>query len=98
MSTPLANTLDLRQTALPQRSSLLFSHCAALLPGQTLQLINDHDPEPLNVQFQLRSPGLFNWTYLEQGPQQWRVEIGKSAAAASNAAPGSCCSGGACCG
>lgn len=97
MPAPFANTLDLRQIAPPERHALIFSHFAALLPGQTLELINDHDPAPLNAQFQRRSPGLFNWTYLEQGPQLWRVEIGKSAAA-SSAASGSCCSGGACCG
>ena len=53
--------------------------------------------DQLNEQFQLRSPGLFSWSYLEQGPQLWRVQIGKSATA-TPAASGSCCSGGACCG
>ncbi len=98
MSASFASTLDLRQIAPAQRSSLLSSHCAALLPGQTLELINDHDPETLNAQLALRAPGLFSWHYLEQGPQLWRVEIGHSAGAASSAASGSCCSGGACCG
>lgn len=94
MSASLASTLDLRQIAPPQRHALIFSHFEALLPGQTLELVNDHDPQPLNEQFQQRSPGQFSWSYLEQGPQVWRVQIGKSAKA-QNAA-GSCCSGGAC--
>ncbi|WP_296448383.1 DUF2249 domain-containing protein [Rhodoferax sp. UBA5149] len=97
MSASFATTLDLRQIAPPARHPLIFNSFAALLPGQTLELINDHDPQPLNAQFQMRSPGLFSWSYLEQGPQVWRVQIGKSAGAAS-AASGSCCSGGACCG
>ena len=97
MSASSANSIDLRQIAPPQRHSLIFSSFEALLPGQTLELVNDHDPQPLNAQFELRSPGMFSWSYLEKGPQVWRVQIGKSAKAA-NAASGNCCSGGACCG
>lgn len=89
--------LDLRQIAPPQRHSLIFSAFETLLPGQSLELVNDHDPQPLHAQFQTRSPGQFSWSYLEQGPQVWRVEIGKSAKAAS-VTSGGCCSGGACCG
>lgn len=97
MSASSASTIDLRQIAPPARHSLIFSSFAALLPGQALELINDHDPQPLNAQFQARSPGQFSWTYLDRGPQLWRVQIGKSAEAAP-VASGGCCSGGACCG
>nr|MDP2191621.1 DUF2249 domain-containing protein [Rhodoferax sp.] len=97
MSASFSSTIDLRQIAPPARHSLIFSSFAALLPGQTLELINDHDPQPLNDQFQIRSPGLFSWSYLEKGPQVWRVQISKSTKATS-AASGNCCSGGACCG
>ena len=83
--------LDLRQIAPHQRHSLIFGTFADLLPGQSLELVNDHDPQPLKHQFQLRSPGEFNWTYLDQGPQVWRVQIGKTAKL-----KGSCCGG--CCG
>jgi uncharacterized protein (DUF2249 family) len=83
--------LDLRQIAPPQRHALIFGTFADLLPGQSLELVNDHDPQPLKQQFQLRSPGEFNWTYLDQGPQVWRVQIAKTAKAKS-----SCCGG--CCG
>jgi uncharacterized protein (DUF2249 family) len=93
MSAPFASTLDLRQIAPPQRHPLIFNSFEALLPGQTMELINDHDPQPLNDQFQMRSPGLFSWSYLEKGPQVWRVQIGKSAKAA-GAASGGCCGGG----
>ena len=96
MNASTAAALDLRQIAPPQRHALIFSAFEALLPGQTLELVNDHDPQPLNEQFQQRSPGQFSWSYLEQGPQVWRVQIGKSAKAAN--ASGGCCSGGACCG
>lgn len=97
MSAPLATTIDLRQIEPFARHTLIFSSYAALLPGQALEIINDHDPAPLNAQFQVRSPGMFSWNYVEEGPQVWRVQIGKTADAAS-AASSSCCSGGACCG
>ena len=97
MSASPATTIDLRQIEPSARHPLIFSNYAALLPGQALEIINDHDPAPLNAQFQVRSPGLFSWNYLEQGPQVWRVQIGKTAGADS-AASSSCCSGGACCG
>jgi len=96
MSATTAHALDLRQIAPPQRHSLIFSTFEALQPGQSLELVNDHDPMPLHAQFQMRSPGQFSWNYLEQGPQVWRVEIAKNAKVAATA--GGCCSGGACCG
>ena len=98
MSASFATTIDLRRVAPPARHSLIFSSFSDLLPGQSLELINDHDPQPLNEQFQMRSPGIFSWSYLEKGPQVWRVQIGKNAASAVSGASDSCCSGGACCG
>jgi len=89
MSTLSASTLDLRQIAPPQRHAMIFSTFEALLPGQSLELVNDHNPQPLNDQFQMRSPGQFSWNFLEKGPQVWRVQIGKIAKPA-----GSCCGGG----
>ena len=91
MSATTVSTLDLRQIAPPQRHAMIFSTFEALQPGQALELVNDHNPQPLNEQFQMRSPGQFSWTALEQGPEVWRVQIGKKAKAAS-----SCCGG--CCG
>ena len=97
MSVSPASTLDLRPVALPARASLLFNKFSALQPGETLELINEQDPQLLNEQLALRAPGLFSWNQLEHGPLLWRVEIGKRATA-KNAAADSCCSGGACCG
>ena len=95
MSTPFTSILDLRQIAPPARHPLIFSSFANLQPGQSLELVNDHDPQPLNAQFELRAPGEFSWRYLESGPSVWRVEIAKSLNVAP-VAPGGCCGG--CCG
>ena len=39
--------------------------------------MNDHDPKPLYYQFNMEMPAQFEWEYLEQGPEVWRVRIGK---------------------
>lgn len=72
-----ASTLDLRQIPPPQRHPLIFRTFEDLQTGQALELINDHDPFPLQNQFNFMKKGQFSWDYLEQGPQVWRVRIGK---------------------
>jgi len=42
-----------------------------------LVIINDHDPRPLRFQLDAEQPDTFQWLYLEQGPETWRVEIKK---------------------
>jgi uncharacterized protein (DUF2249 family) len=93
MTTSTVSTLDLRQIAPPQRHALIFSTFEALLPGQSLELVNDHNPAPLNNQFEMRAAGQFSWNALESGPEVWRVQIGKNAGAKP---AGGCCGG--CCG
>ena len=93
----ITTTIDVREIAPRERHALIFARFDALQPGQALQLVNDHDPRPLRYQFEDRSQGRFEWSYLEAGPQLWRVRIGKLAGAAGPAGD-SCCSGGACCG
>lgn len=96
MSTDIANTIDVRTIPPRDRHPLIFSQFDALQPGDALQLVNDHDPRPLYYQFQDRHAGQFDWTYLQAGPDLWRVQIGKTAMAKEDASAGSCCSGGAC--
>ena len=91
-------TLDLREIAPRERHAMIFGRFDALQPGESLQLLNDHDPQPLRHQFDSRSFGQFEWAALEAGPALWRVRITRIGAKASAAAGDSCCSGGACCG
>lgn len=93
MSAATTNALDIREIAPRERHAVIFARFDELEAGDSLQLINDHDPKPLHDQFQLRSANGFSWDYLEAGPEVWRVQIGKKAVVTSN-----CCSGGACCG
>jgi uncharacterized protein (DUF2249 family) len=67
--------LDVRPLAPRQRHPAIFSAWHQLRSGQSLTLVNDHDPLPLYFQFACEFAGCFNWEYLEQGPATWRVRI-----------------------
>lgn len=59
------------------KHTVIFQTFDALLPGEKMELINDHDPRPLHYQFIMEMPDRFEWTYLEEGPEVWRVAIEK---------------------
>ncbi len=71
--------LDVRSEAPMHRHRLIFDSYEGLAPGQGFVLVNDHDPKPLYYQFEAEQPGQFTWTYLEEGPEVWRVRIGRAA-------------------
>ena len=68
-------TLDVRELAPRDRHRQIFERYNALTPGAAFVLVNDHDPKPLYYQFEYEHKGQFAWTYLEQGPEVWRVQI-----------------------
>ena len=76
-------TIDVRTIVPRERHPLIFGTFNALLAGEALLLVNDHDPKPLFYQFQAESSGQFTWDYLEQGPDVWQVRIGKTDATSS---------------
>ncbi|MBZ0106059.1 MAG: DUF2249 domain-containing protein [Sulfuricella denitrificans] len=73
-------TIDVRTIAPRDRHPLIFGTFANLVPDEALLLVNDHDPKPLYYQFQAEHDGEFSWEYLENGPDVWRVRIGRVAA------------------
>jgi len=70
--------LDVRAEVPARRHELIFETYHALGAGDSFVLVNDHDPKPLYYQFAAEYPGAFSWEYLEQGPQTWRVRIGRT--------------------
>lgn len=75
---PDANgVLDVREIPPRFKHPAIFGSFDALAPGESFTLVNDHDPVPLYYQFSATRPGAFEWEYLEQGPEIWRVRIGK---------------------
>ncbi len=73
-------TLDVRIIPPREKHPAIFETFRALQPGESFVLMNDHDPLPLRYQFQFEHENEFEWTYLEEGPNVWRVEIGKRSA------------------
>ncbi len=73
-----AGVLDVREMAPKLRHPKIFETFDALEPGASFVLVNDHDPKPLLYQFTFERAGAFRWRYLEDGPDVWRVEIGKA--------------------
>jgi uncharacterized protein (DUF2249 family)/mannose-6-phosphate isomerase-like protein (cupin superfamily) len=67
--------LDLREIPRPQRHPLIFAKFDALTVGGSLRLLNDHDPVPLNRQFDNIRPGQALWEYIVRGPSLFRIRI-----------------------
>ncbi len=72
--------LDLREIPRPQRHPLIFAKFDALTVGGSLRLLNDHDPVPLNRQFDNIRPGQALWEYIVRGPSLFRIRIRRIAA------------------
>ena len=67
--------LDLRSMPVFERHDKIFEIWDTLQPGQTLRIINDHDPKPLWYQFEVEYKGKFEWEYEQKGPEDWIVKI-----------------------
>jgi uncharacterized protein (DUF2249 family) len=74
----MSEIVDVRTLAAKDRHPLIFKTYEGLQPGQHFVLVNDHDPKPLYYQFEFEQKGKFSWDYLEQGPEVWRVRIGRT--------------------
>ncbi len=72
-----AATVDVRQYAPKDKHPVIFNTFNNLNSGEKMELINDHDPRPLHYQFIMELPDQFEWEYIEQGPEVWRVAISK---------------------
>ncbi len=74
-----AGTLDVREMAPRERHPTIFARLDALKAGETLRLINDHDPKPLYYQLMAERSGMFIWEPEQQGPEVWVIRIRKTA-------------------
>jgi regulator of cell morphogenesis and NO signaling len=60
-----------------QKHPTIFVRFDELAEGESLTIHNDHDPKPLYYQLLGERGNIFNWEYLEEGPEWWRVRISK---------------------
>lgn len=67
--------LDVRPIPPRDKHPKIFEVFDTLQQGESMIIINDHDPRPLKYQFEFERPGRFEWKYIEEGPEVWRVVI-----------------------
>jgi regulator of cell morphogenesis and NO signaling len=75
MATLEQNTLDVTLLEPRQKHPTIFARFDDLAEGESLTILNDHDPKPLFYQFQAERGDIFTWEYIGQGPQWWKVRI-----------------------
>ncbi|HET7599344.1 MAG TPA: DUF2249 domain-containing protein [Gemmatimonadales bacterium] len=69
--------LDVRVIPPREKHPAIFRAFDDLASGETLVIINDHDPRPLRYQFMAERPDAFDWEYEAEGPEVWRVRISR---------------------
>jgi regulator of cell morphogenesis and NO signaling len=63
-----------------QRKSFFFNTFDDLKENEEMVILNTHDTSPLKKLFERERPGLFEWTYLKEGPEKWEISIKKKPA------------------
>ncbi|TCM36188.1 DUF2249 domain-containing protein [Kribbella sp. VKM Ac-2568] len=74
-----STVIDVRKIARGGRHPRVFARYAGLAAGEAFILVNSHDPKPLRQEFEAIHSGAFSWDYLQTGPEEWRVRIGRVA-------------------
>lgn len=69
--------VDARTCQPRDKHNVIFDTFKKLNKDEKMELINDHDPKPLYYQMLAEYKDQFEWEYIEEGPQVWRVAIGK---------------------
>lgn len=55
----------------------IFGRFNNLQSGESFILKNDHDPKPLHYHLEAMHGDTFTFDYLENGPEDWFIEIAK---------------------
>ncbi len=69
--------LDVRVIPPREKHPAIFRTFDSLAAGQSMLLLNDHDPKPLRYELAAERPDSFDWAYEAQGPELWRVRISR---------------------
>lgn len=67
--------IDARALARGTCRDTILCAVGELAPGDALIVVNDHDIQPLRTVLSMTRMGEFAFTYLEDGPDVWRVRI-----------------------
>mgnify|MGYP002737717601 CR=1 FL=1 len=81
-SVPESRDVDVRAVAPAQRHPMVFEAYARLAVGESLTVINDHEPRGLREEFDREFAGAFSWDPVTPVEQEYRVRITKRASTA----------------
>lgn len=77
MEIAASSILDVTLLSPTQKHPAIFARFDQLTEGESLLIYNDHDPKPLYYQLLGIRGNTFEWEYLEQGPDWWKIKISK---------------------
>lgn len=69
--------LDVRTIPHAIRHATIFGALGAIAPGFSIDLVADHNPLPLLAQLDSSQPGEFAVSYLESGPEVWKLRLAR---------------------
>ncbi|WP_029067869.1 DUF2249 domain-containing protein [Jonesia quinghaiensis] len=67
--------LDTRVIPHAIRHATIFGALGSIVEGRGMVIVANHNPVPLLTQLEERAPGQFDVTYLEEGPEVYRVQF-----------------------
>lgn len=73
--------LDVRSIPHAIRHATVFGALGAIAPGFSMDLVAPHDPLPLLAQIEEREGGTIEVTYLQAGPEAWKLRLTRQLAA-----------------
>jgi uncharacterized protein (DUF2249 family) len=77
--------LDIRPVEPKDRLATIMDRYEALGGGEAVEIVFDHDPRCMYYMLNATSePGAFTFDYLEEGPEVWRVRVGRTVATATS--------------
>jgi uncharacterized protein (DUF2249 family) len=62
----------------PERHNKIFNAFDSLETGDSIVIVNNHDPKPLISEFDKLRKSEFESIYLESGPTSWKVKLTKT--------------------
>lgn len=71
--------LDVRGMRKPDKHPSIFRAYADIPVGESLLLVNDHDPRHLRDEFEVEYPRGYSWEYVSKEKRDWRIRITKLA-------------------
>ena len=67
--------LDTRQIPHAIRHATIFGALDSIASGDSLDIVADHNPLPMLAQLDDSHPGAFAVSYLEDGPDTWKLRF-----------------------